>query len=152
MSVTSPATISLAGPDRRLERPELPACLPARCPRSPLDPAGLLHRAFVAEPGRGDGGGAAAEDTLIAWLMSLPPEVEPAEAARRMVDARLEIARLEIARLEIARLEGEQPIDADAESRRLMALLEETARWPGERLVRTRLGGSRRRRRSDRRC
>jgi hypothetical protein len=102
----------------------LPTSLPARCPRSPLDPAGLLHRAFVQEPGER----ATPEDTLVAWLMSLAPGADPAAAARRIVDTRLEIG---------------VEVDDDAGMRRLMSLLEETARWPQERLVRARLGRKR---------
>ncbi|MDX1711538.1 MAG: hypothetical protein R3316_10440 [Rhodovibrionaceae bacterium] len=109
----------------------LPANLPARCPRSPLDPAGLLHRAFVGAAGQG----ATPEDTLVAWLMSLEVTADPAAAARHIVDARLEISQE-------AGTDLETP---DAGTAHLLTLLEETARWPRDRLARARLGRKRRR-------
>lgn len=88
------------------------------------DPDGLLQGTLTARPGHPAD---AAEDTLLAWLLRLPDELDPAEAAESALRAFAPAGRR---------------LNEDA--RRLTVLLEETRRYPRQRLARV---ATRRRRR-----
>lgn len=78
-----------------------------------LDPSTCLRRAFTEEaPPRGR-----AEEVLLAWLIALPPGIDPAEAAGHLAPGAPE--------------SGLHP-----EIERLRNLIEEVARYPAARLSR----------------
>lgn len=81
-----------------------------------FDPGWLIRRTLVAEA---DTLSASAEDALLVWLLRLPAERDPAEAAGRVLHAYRP---------------AQEPDDPLA--RRLYALLEETRGYTPERLAR----------------
>ncbi|MBP5857615.1 hypothetical protein KAJ83_11390 [Marivibrio halodurans] len=83
-----------------------------------LDPSACLRRALLEEtPPRGR-----AEEVLLAWLIALPPGIDPAEAAGHLAPGAPE--------------GGMHP-----EIERLLGLLKEVARYPAARLSRRRARG-----------
>ncbi|RDD61162.1 hypothetical protein [Ferruginivarius sediminum] len=94
-----------------------------------FDPGWLIRRALAAGPGEP---AARAEDALLAWLVRLPVECDPADAADKALDA-------------YDRRDGTFGRGA----RRLLALLEETRYYTRQRLTRVRRVRRRHRERDD---
>jgi hypothetical protein len=80
---------------------------------SDADPQAIMARAMTRQT-------AGPPETLfLAWLLSLPRDLDPAEAARWM----------------LLRFTGPQPGEGGAGRERLIELLNETTRWPSDRLA-----------------
>lgn len=69
--------------------PEVPGPVsqvtPAILPPQSVDPAGLMQRAMAGLPT----GIPSVDQLVLAWLMTLPPEVDPPHAARSLLAGRL---------------------------------------------------------------
>jgi hypothetical protein len=79
---------------------------------SPADPLSIMAKAMTQHAGP-------AETLFLAWLLSLPRDLDPAEAARRMLLC----------------FAGPQPGEGGAGRERLIELLNDTTRWPSDRLA-----------------
>lgn len=80
-----------------------------------FDPGWLLRRTLHVTPGKS---GASPEEAIVAWLVRLPDDIEPAEAAGDVMRA-------------YATPPGTDPVGT-----RLFELLDEIQRFPQERLTR----------------
>jgi hypothetical protein len=65
----------------------------AALPLDRADPAGLIQRALGGFPT----GYCCADQIVLAWLMTLPPDVAPPRAARSLLNGRLPRCRQEVA-------------------------------------------------------
>lgn len=78
------------------------------------DPAGLMRAALGQQDSDGRAAGVAAREVVLAWIVSLAPEIDPAFAARSLLAGRMQAGGLdrelrEVAAWPAARLRALRP-------------------------------------------